>query len=226
MSETPGDRSMASKPSEAQEQYFEGDVPAAVPLALLESVRAHDHPGEVLEDEDLTVSLPRRFGLSGVVENQIMRYESARRAGKSISLNEVLGLVRLVLRRPDAELILREAGVRMAEWRYARLPKYIARAYRALPLRLTLIPASRAAGRLFRDLGVGGDLKVQRSPMYVRVQQSNTARLDPAGVACALFTAALEHHLKLYTGREWNAHQPQCEAFGGSACEWRADPAS
>lgn len=216
---------MASRPSETQEQYFEGDVPAAVPLALLESVRAHDHPGEVLEDEDLTVSLPRRFGLSGVVETQIMRYESARRANKTISLNEVLGLVRLVLRRPDAELILREAGIRLAAWRYGRVPKYVARAYRLLPLRVTLVPAARAAGRLFRDLGVGGDLKVQRSPVQVRVHGSNTAKLDPAGVACALFTAALEEHLRLYTGRDWNAHQPQCEAFGGSACEWRADPA-
>ena len=216
---------MASRPSEAQEQYFEGDVSAAVPLALLESVRSHDHPGEVLEDEDLTVSLPRRFGLSGVVENQIMRYESARRASKSVSLNEVLGLVRLVLRRPDAELILRETGVRLAEWRYGKVPKAVAKAYRMLPQRMTLVPATRAAGRLFRELGVGGELKAQRSPVSVRVQGSNSARLDGAGVACALYTAALERHLALYTGREWNVHQPQCEAYGGSACEWRADPA-
>lgn len=217
---------MASRSSEAPERYFEGDVPAAVPLALLESVRAHDHPGEVLEEEDLTLSLPRRLGLSGVVETQIMRYESARRAGKAVSLNEVLGLVRLVLRRPDAELVLRGAGQRLADWRYQRVPKLLARMYRTLPQRMVLVPVARAAVRLFSDLGVGGEIEVHRHPFYIRVQGSNTAALDSTGTACALFTAALEQHLRLFTGREWHAHQPQCESFGGSACEWRADPAA
>jgi len=54
------------------------DRPAALvapllPLVLLESVRAHDRPREVLEDEDLAASLPRRLGLTGVVETQIPR---------------------------------------------------------------------------------------------------------------------------------------------------------
>lgn len=217
---------MATSSSEAQEQYFEGEVTAALPLCLLESVRAHDRPDEVLEDEDLTVSLPRRFGLSGVVETQIMRYESALRGGRSVSLNEVLGLVRLVLRRPDAELILRETGHRIAQWRYDRVPKTMAKLYRALPLRAAMFPVSRAAGRLFRELRVGGELVLHRHPLFLRVTGSNSAKLDPNGVACVLFTAALERYLELYTGKHWHAHQPQCEALHGSACEWRADPAA
>ena len=59
-------------------------VLAALPLALLQSTRSHDRPGEVLEDEDLSASLPRRLGLSGVIESQIQRYETAARSGKRV----------------------------------------------------------------------------------------------------------------------------------------------
>ena len=54
---------------------------ADLPLAILESVRTHDRPAEVLEDEDLTISLPRRLGLTGVIETQIYRYQAAQKAG-------------------------------------------------------------------------------------------------------------------------------------------------
>lgn len=216
---------MASQ-SEAQEQYFEGEVVAALPLALLESVRSHDRPGEVLEDEDLMVSLPRRLGLSGVVETQIQRYESAQRAGRTVSLNEVFGLVRLVLRRPDAELILRETGQRIVQWRYDRLPGALASLYRALPLRLAMIGITRTLRRSFRELRAGGDVITHRHPLTITAVNSNTARLDPAGTACALFTAALEHHLRLYTGKRWRVQHSECECRGGRACEWRAEPAA
>lgn len=208
--------------NEAKDEYFEGDVVAAYPLALLESVRAHEHPGEVLEEEDLTVSLPRRLGLSGVVETQIMRYESAQRAGRTVSLNEVIGLLRLVLRRPDAELIVRETGVRIADARYARLSGMLKKLYRALPLRAALIPVTRAAARLFRDLGAGSEVTVHRNPVWVRVKGSNTASLDDASVACGLFTAALEQHLAACTGRFWTVDHVQCERTG-EVCEWRAE---
>lgn len=88
----------------------QGAVHAALPLALMESVRTHDRPVEVLEDEDLTSSLPRRFGLSTVMLKQIQLYESASRAGKTVPLEEFLGLIRLVLKRPDSVPILREAA--------------------------------------------------------------------------------------------------------------------
>jgi hypothetical protein len=211
--------------NEAKDEYFEGDVVAAYPLALLESVRAHDHPGEVLEEEDLTVSLPRRLGLSGVVETQIMRYESAQRAGRTVSLNEVIGLLRLVLRRPDAELIVRETGVRIADARYARVSTMMKKLYRTLPLRAGMIPIARAADRLFRDLGAGSEITVHRSPFYVRVKGSNTAKLDDTSVGCGLFTAALEQHLAACTGRFWTVDHAQCERTG-EACEWRAEQRS
>ncbi|MGH7447075.1 MAG: hypothetical protein ACRELT_05925, partial [Longimicrobiales bacterium] len=101
---------------------LDGSVSAAFPLALLESVRSHDRPGEVLEDEDLTISLPRRLGLTGVIETQIFRYEAAQKAGRDVPLHEVMSLIRLVMRRPDSEPILRETGQRMARWYFRHAP--------------------------------------------------------------------------------------------------------
>src|SRR5690606_24631288 len=63
-------------------------VTPALPLALLEAMRVHDRPREVLEDEDLTISLPRRLGLTGVIESQIHRYEEARRRKQAVPADE------------------------------------------------------------------------------------------------------------------------------------------
>src|SRR5688500_20246318 len=97
---------------------FSGNVAPAFPLALLESVRSHDHPGEILEDEDITLSLPRRFGLTDVVITQILRYEAAQRARRQVRLDDVVSLMRLVMRRPDAEPILAATGPGHGHWRY------------------------------------------------------------------------------------------------------------
>ncbi|MEX0907356.1 MAG: hypothetical protein WD054_03415, partial [Gemmatimonadota bacterium] len=115
------------------EPRFEGEVAAAYPIALLESVRSHDRPGEVLEDEQFAESLPRRLGLTGIVETQIRRYEDARRAGRQVQLDEVAGLIRLVLRRPDADAILREAGQRAARWHCRNSPRWWQRLSLRLP---------------------------------------------------------------------------------------------
>ena len=214
---------MSVPANQTREVYFEGGVPAEFPLALLESVRSHDHPGEFLEEEDVTVSLPRRLGLSGVVETQIQRYESTQRAGRSVSLNEVFALIRLVLRRPDAELILRETGSRIAELRYHRLSSTMASIYRVLPRSVALLATFRRLRRTFRDLGAGDNIAIQRQPLAVRVRGSNTARLDATGAACTLYTATLERYIRLCTGRKWVVSHASCETRGEAECEWRAE---
>ena len=214
---------MSVPANQTQEVYFEGGVPAEFPLALLQSVRAHDHPGELLEEEDVTVSLPRRLGLSGVVETQIQRYESTQRAGRTVSLNEVFALIRLVLRRPDAELILRETGHRIADQRYLKVSRTMARLYRSLPRSFTLIATFRRLRRAFRDLHAGETISIQRQPLAVRVQGSNTARLDPSGAACSLYTAIVQQYVRLCTGGTWAVTHFNCETRGAAECEWRAE---
>ena len=56
-------------------------VAPVLPLALLEAIRAHDRPGGELLEDDPLVQLPRRLGLSDVVETQIRRYREAGRRG-------------------------------------------------------------------------------------------------------------------------------------------------
>ena len=91
-----------------------GAVSPVFPLLLLETMRDVDRPEEVLEDEDVSASLPRRLGLSEVVSVQIRRFQEEVRQNRGQSAAQIEDLVRLVVRRPDAERIFEEAGRRMA----------------------------------------------------------------------------------------------------------------
>ncbi|HRP08525.1 MAG TPA: hypothetical protein PLL69_08555 [Gemmatimonadales bacterium] len=89
-------------------------IPALIPLALLEAVQNIDTPADdglgALEHE-LAV---KRLGLSPTVAAQIGRYRERAEVGDEIDRDEVLAVFRLVGRRPDAELVLADAGRRAA----------------------------------------------------------------------------------------------------------------
>lgn len=198
---------------------FDGSVAAAFPLALLESVRAHDRPGEILEDEDLTVSLPRRLGLTGVVETQILRYEADQRAGRTVSLNEAMSLFKLVMRRPDAEPILRETGQRVARWSVRSTPAVWLSALRRGPARLALRSARRAAVRTLRRLKAGSRVDAAK-PFTVSVADCITARIEDSASGCTLFTGMMEEQLLVHTGRTTRVVHSRCIRAGAAACEW------
>ena len=201
------------------EPVFEGTLAPAVPLALLEAVRAHDRPGEYLEDEDLTVSLPRRFGLTGVVGTQIQRYEAAQKAGRAVSLNEVMGLIRLVLRRPDAEAILTDTGRRIARWHFRRRPgAWVALLHRA-PNVFGMRSARRNADRALRAIHAGSTVEVLK-PFTIRVRECAIARLPESPSGCALHTGLLEEIVLLCTGKARRVTHTRCIARGGETCVW------
>jgi predicted hydrocarbon binding protein len=209
-----------SQRAQNEEPQFDGTVAAAFPLALLESVRDHDHPDEVLEDEDVAVSLPRRLGLTGVVGAQIRRYEGDERAGRTVHMNEVASLIRLVLRRPDADPILREAGQRLARWRFRRTPRAWTIILHRGPTAVALRSARRAAAVALRRLNAGSSVQAAK-PFVVTVDDCVTARIDDGRPGCVLFTGLMEEQLRLYTGREQQLVHTQCAANGGASCEWR-----
>jgi predicted hydrocarbon binding protein len=190
------------------------------PLLVLQTMRDMDRPEEVLEDEDVSVSLPRRLGLSDVVGRQIYRLQEEVRRRRHQPAVEVEDLIRLMIRRPDAEKIFREAGRRMAvrEWEERAPP--VRRAVRWMPRRLALVSAIRAARRLFRQIVGGGKLRIQRGPVEMRISSSFAARVDPGGSACAFYTGALEQLLTFYTQRDYRALHAHCEARGDDYCEW------
>ncbi|MBR9990382.1 MAG: hypothetical protein KFH98_11535 [Gemmatimonadetes bacterium] len=198
---------------------FDGHVAAAFPLALLESVRAHDRPGEVLEDEDLSISLPRRLGLTGVIETQIFRYEGARKAGRAVPVDEVMSLFRLVMRRPDAEPILRETGQRVARWHFRRAPGLWTRVLHRAPARLGLRSARRIVGRALRNLRLGDSISTHK-PFVIRVADCVPAQLDGSGLGCTLVTGLIEEQLLLSTGKPRRVRHTCCLAEGAEHCEW------
>jgi len=194
-----------------------GHVLALLPLSLLEAVREHDRPLEILEDEDLTTSLPRRLGLTGVVSSQIQRYQQA--AGGRVAVAEVTGLMQLVLRRPDAESIVRETGRRITRRRIGDDVPATARMLRRWD-RLVFIPMRSAARRLLR--GLVGDVKATVTrPLVVRMSH---APLADAGLhSCAVYTGALDELVRLYSANQHTVSHVKCTARGDTLCEWTVD---
>lgn len=197
-----------------------GRITPMFPLLLLQTMRDMDRPAEVLEDEDVTVSLPRRFGLSDVVTRQILRFEEEVRRGRMQSAEDLEALIRLVVRRPDAEAIFREAGHRMALHAWADRATTTRRAVQWMPRPVATLTAVRAVRRLFRQLVGGGRLRVHRRPVELHLAPSLTARADPTGMACAFYSGALEELLTRYTGRVYRVVHERCQTRGAERCEW------
>jgi predicted hydrocarbon binding protein len=219
------ERSPSTKetPTPSPSQEADDGYRADLSLAVLESVRIHDRPAEVLEEEDLASSLPRRLGLTGVVESQIHRYRIARRRRDRIPGDEVADLLRLVLRRPDAEAIFREAGRELAR-QHCRKPLYrIAGVARVFPDFVSTRIARVSVRRLMRRLGGGVPLRVSRGPFQVEATGPVTARANDDGVACTLYGAAIAEAILHATGLRPNVEHVACEANGDDRCIWRAD---
>lgn len=196
-------------------------ITPVLPLLLLETMRDMDRPDEVLEDEDLTVSLPRRLGLSDVVLSQIRRFQAEVKHRRLQRAADVEDLIRLVVRRPDAEEIFFEAGRRMAQHAWKQRAAGMRTAVRFMPRALALLTAQRAAKRLFRRLVGPSALKVTRWPLELRIADALTVRADPGGMACALYTGAFEELLRAYTRRNYRAVHAFCRARGEEGCEWQ-----
>lgn len=198
----------------------EADVPAILPLALLESVRDHDRPDEVLEDENLTASLPRRFGLSDVIYSQIRRYEEARRKRRPIPARELVDLIRLVIRRPDAEEILEEAGRGVVDMYLRGLGRRRARIARLLPRAAARAALARRARLFAKRLAAGAQPQVVSPPVRIELRDCITAEIDPGGVACLLYTSAVQALATRYLRTAARAEHTRCETRGDEVCEW------
>lgn len=190
-------------------------------------MRDRDLPEEVLEDEDITLSLPRRFGLSEVVRVQISRLEGEVRANRAQSAAQVEDLFRLVIRRPDAEEICVDAGRRVAAWHWSTRPAGARRLVRLMPRPLAMIAAQRGGRRMFRDLVGPTRFRLNRRPVSLWIERSLTALADPGGAACAFYSGALAEWLERYTDRKYRVLHPVCAARNsGAACEWYVEIAS
>ena len=81
-----------------------------------------DLPVELLEDEDPTQTIPRRFGLSDVVGRQIRSYKDDVRKRVRLNDEEIRGLFRFVIRRPDGPEVFHQVGRLLAN---TTLPSFV-----------------------------------------------------------------------------------------------------
>ena len=194
-----------------------------VALALLESLRSTDTPAEVLEDEDLQQSLPRRLGLSSAVEAQIRRYRELASSKGELRAAELADLFALVGRRPDAAEVFAAAGRELARHRLAgrRIRERLLGI--RLPENLRRRLAFRVARKVAREVNPGAGLRTDSSPLALVVEGSLPAAAA-IPEACNLVRAALGSSLDAHgldTGTD--AAHPLCESRGDDCCLWRAE---
>lgn len=166
------------------------------------------------------LSMPRRLGLTGVVDNQIRHYQAAENDRRPVLLDEVANLIKLVLKRDDAAMILRETGRRLAEQHFKRLPEGYVRMLRVLPSGLLLGSWRRSARNLLRQMAGTVTIEVSSRPAVARLRPNPLALLEPSGTACALYASVLERLAELYIDSSPYAVETRCCATGEDCCEW------
>jgi len=194
-------------------------IPAFLPLSLLEALRNLDTPVEDGLEVMAKDIVSRRLGLSDTVAAQIDRYRQAADREGNVTEDELVSVLRLVGRRPDAPLVFADAGRRAA--RYAVRASGGSRALvkvspSALGQRLARRAARRLAATYFRgELAEGPDPEV-------RMLRPLSVSAIPDGNACTFYGAAYGELLRSLVSFEGTMVHEQCEGRGDQACLWRA----
>lgn len=191
-------------------------VHSIVPLALLEAVRNLDTPVEDGLSEFADELLSKRLGLSRTVAMQLAQYDGLARRGARVDPAHVEALLRLVGRRPDADLVFADAGRRAAR-RAARQLSLLRRAAARMARAFGYGAAAAAARRV-----LGGELRREASVPVARVAAQIAVNATPDGSACGFYGAAFAELLRLLVGYEGAMVHVSCRATGGDRCEWRA----
>ncbi len=194
-------------------------VHSIVPLAVLEAVKNLDTPVEDGLSEFAEELLSKRLGLSPTVAMQLREYEGMVRRDAPADRAHVEALLRLVGRRPDADLVFADAGRRGARRAVRRLFFLTRLAAHLVPRLFGYVAARRAARAVF-----GGELRRESHIPVAQVADKLALNATPDGAACGLYGAAFTELLRLLVGFEGAMLHVSCRATGGAQCEWRAAP--
>jgi hypothetical protein len=189
-------------------------VQAIVGLRLLEMIRDQDLPVEIMEAEDTTQTMPRRLGLSDVVDRKIRTYRKDVKKRVRLSDGEVMDLFRLVIRRPDGEEVFYGAGRLLAAMDLRR------RWTRVVPRRVQYAVArGRVKRRLKRLFGrrVGG---FGRGPFTVEGRALVFIESDPGGEACHFLSGFCQEILEQTGGGVVEVKHTLCQGRGDDQCRW------
>ena len=180
-------------------------------------MRDMDLPMEILEDEDPTQTIPRRFGLSDVVERQIRTYREDVKRRVRLTDDEIRGLFRFVIRRPDGPEVFRTVGRLLVEGE--RTPRWVRGLPRGLRYRATRRHASKLLKRLFgRSIGGFG-----RGPFVIEGRSLLFLEADPGGDACHLLSGFSEELISRTLGGAARVEHTLCQGYGDDLCRWEAD---
>ncbi|MGH7530088.1 MAG: hypothetical protein ACREMN_06865, partial [Gemmatimonadales bacterium] len=120
-------------------------VHSILPLAVLEAVKNLDTPVEDGLTEFAEELLVKRLGLSPTIAMQLAEFEERVRKDVRVDGSHVEALLRLVGRRPDADLVFADAGRRAARRAVQRLSGVSRFAARRSPHLFGHLAARRAA---------------------------------------------------------------------------------
>ncbi len=196
------------------------DVPALVPLSLLEAMRNLDTPVEDGLEELAPEIVAKRFGLSATVAAQIERYQQALGVGDRVGHDEALGVFRLVARRPDAALAFADAGRRAARYAARSAGSSTRTLLKVSPGRMGRRLGLRAAGRVAKE-ALGAELVERTSGLEARVPDPLTIAAAPDGAACGFYGSCFAELLRVLAGLEGAMTHDHCRGRGDAACGWR-----
>lgn len=187
-----------------------------VAVTLLETIRSQDLPREVFEEEDPTVTMPRRLGLSEAVNRQIARYRTAARKNERLTDDEMRDLIRLAVRRPDSQDVFFLVGESLGG------DGGVTPLSRVLPDFVSFLFARRRVKRLLkanfgRRLGgfASGSFTYEgRALPFIQA--------DPGGDACAVVTGLCQAVLDRYFVDGTLVVHVACQSRGDDTCRWTA----
>ena len=215
-------RITAQPPAPATLPLVGQPLDARMPLSLLEAVRIVDTPDSELDAELVHELRNKRFGLSETVNAQIRRYSEMARKPQRVAYDEVLALSRLIGRRPDSDLVFREAGRRLARAALASFSSAGRHAATSLPSLLGRPIALRQLRRFARAF-LDGKLQRQGSALVLEVVAPVSADAAPRSAGCGFYEAALREALQTLAGAEGLVEHVACRARGDASCQWRTD---
>ncbi len=197
-----------------------------LPLVLLEAMQNIDTPPDdglgALEHE----LAAKRLGLSPTLAAQIRRYREQAEDGDDVGRDDVEAIFRLIGRRPDAELVLADAGRRAARFA-ARERGNGSRALAAMsPGRIASSVRMRTASALAARWLLIELRRTEEGPRAEAGGASLALAAGPSGVGCAFYTAALGELLRLVAQFEGVMVHEACRTRGDARCIWRAERAS
>lgn len=195
----------------------DADIPAFIPLSLLEAIRNLDTPLEDGLDELSPEIVSKRLGLSPTVAAQIERYRTSGEKAAPVGPDEAVSVFRLVGRRPDAALVFADAGRRAARYAARSAPALVRVAPGGVGRRL----ASRAVRRVARS-AFDAELRTPAAGPELRMTDPLSIRAWPAGEACGFYGSAFAELLRNLTGFEGTMRHETCSGRGDPACLWRA----